>query len=343
MLTMSAEALSEVTTRIFRAAGAPDDVASLVAYSLVDANLAGHDSHGVIRIPTYIEQIAEGDLVPSARPRIEGDRAGLITVDGAWAFGQYAAHVCMDLASSRAKEQHVAIVTLVRANHIGRLGEWAEEAARAGVVGMVATSWGGGPYAATPYGGAGKVLSTNPIAFGIPLGEGPPFVLDYATTAVAEGKLRVARAKQAKVPDGWIVDKDGRPTNEPEDFYAGGMLLPFGGHKGYALAMVVELLSVALTGADAARDDKGRRNGAVFLAIDPSAVRPLDEFRRAATEINARVTGVPPAPGFDSVLIPGEVEARSREVRRTEGIPVAESTWEAIQAAGQSVGAHISV
>jgi len=103
MLTMSAEALSEVTTRIFRAAGAPDDVASLVAYSLVDANLAGHDSHGVIRIPTYIEQIAEGDLVPSARPRIEGDRAGLITVDGAWAFGQYAAHVCMDLASSRAK------------------------------------------------------------------------------------------------------------------------------------------------------------------------------------------------------------------------------------------------
>jgi len=107
--------------------------------------------------------------------------------------------------------------------------------------------------------------------------------------------------------------------------------------------MVVELLSVALTGADAARDDKGRRNGAVFLAIDPSAVRPLDEFRRAAAEINARVTGVPPAPGFDSVLIPGEVEARSREVRRTEGIPVAESTWEAIQAAGQSVGAHISV
>ena len=342
MLTFSADRLQELTTQIFRAAGTPEDIAALVAHSLVDANLAGHDSHGVIRIPAYVEQIRSGELQPAARPRVEREGAGLVVVDGAWAFGQYVAHVGMELASTKATQNQVALVTVTRANHIGRLGEWAEEAARAGTIGMVMTSWGGGPFAAAPFGGAGKALSTNPIAFGIPLEDGSPFVLDYATTAVAEGKLRVARAKRAAVPDGWILDKDGRPTNDPEDFYAGGMLLPFGGHKGYALAMVVELLSIALTGADAAADERGRQNGAIFLAIDPSAVRPLDEFLAAAARINARVTGVPPAPGTEGVLIPGQLEARSREARRREGIPVAEATWEAIREAAASVGVHVS-
>ena len=341
MLTFSADTLTAATRAIFRAAGTPDDIADLVARSLVDSNLAGHDSHGVIRIPTYVDQIAKGELVPDARPRVEREGPAIVAVDGAWGFGQYAAHFCMGLAARKARMGEVALVTLTRANHIGRLGEWAEQAAGEGVVGMIAVSWGNGPFAATPFGGAGKVLSTNPIAFGIPIEGGTPFVLDYATTAVAEGKLRVARAKQASVPDGWIVDAQGRPTNDPEAFYAGWMLLPFGGHKGYALAMVVELLSIALTGADVATDERGRVNGGVFLAIDPAAVRPLDDFRRAAGRINARVTGVPPAPGSDGVLIPGQPEARNREARRREGIPVAESTWEAIQAAARSVGASI--
>jgi len=341
MLIFSAEVLDRVTRAIFLAAGTPEDVAALVAHSLVDANLAGHDSHGVIRIPTYVEQIQRGELVTDARPRVEREGPCVVTVDGVWAFGQYVAHFCMDRAARKARQSQVALVTVTRINHIGRLGEWAEEAAQSGVIGMAATSWGGGPFAATPFGGAGKVLSTNPIAFGVPLPDGPPFVLDYATTAVAEGKLRVARSKRARVPDGWIVDKHGRPTTDPEDFYAGGMLLPFGGHKGFALAMLVELLSVALTGADAVPDQRGRQNGAVFLAIDPSAVRPLDEFVAAAARINARVVGVPPAPGSEGVLIPGQPEARSREMRQREGIPIPELTWEAIEAAAEKVGAQV--
>lgn len=341
MPTFSADTLAQVTDTIFRAAGTPDDIAALVARSLVDANLAGHDSHGVIRVPSYVEQITSGEIVPGARPRVERDGPSLIAVDGAWGFGQYVAHVCMELAADKARAHQLGLVSLTRSNHIGRLGEWAEEAARAGVIGMVATSWGGGPFAATPFGGAAKVVSTNPIAWGVPLPDGPPFVLDYATTAVAEGKLRVARAKGAKVPDGWIVDAVGRPTNDPEDFYAGGMLLPFGGHKGFALAMVVELLSIALTGADTTTDERGRLNGAVFLAIDPAAVRPLDEFRAAAGRIAARMSEVPPAPGSDGVVIPGQPEARSREVRRREGIPVAEATWEAIRSAAHTVGARL--
>lgn len=344
MLTFPADVLSRTSSSIFRAAGAPDDIATLMAHSLVDANLAGHDSHGVIRVPSYIEQVQAGDLQPGVRPRVERDGVALVSVDGGWGFGQYAAHYCMDLALKKAAETQVALVTLTRSNHIGRLGEWAEQAAHAGMVGMVATSWGGGPFAAAPFGGVGKVMSTNPIAFGIPLEDGqPPFVLDFATTAVAEGKLRVARAKGATVPDGWIIDPQGNPTNDPEDFYRGGMLLPFGGHKGFGLAMVVELLSVALTGADATADEKGRANGAIFLAIDPAAVRPLDQFRAAAERLNTRVTNVPPAPGFDGVMIPGQPESRSREARRREGISIAESTWEAIQATAQQVGAQLPV
>jgi hydroxycarboxylate dehydrogenase B len=205
---------------------------------------------------------------------------------------------------------------------------------------MLATSFGGGPFAATPFGGVGKVLSTNPIAFGVPR-RGAPLVLDFATTAVAEGKIRVARAKGVPVPEGYIVDREGRPTTTPDDFYEGGMLLPFGGHKGFALAMVVEMLSIALTGADAAPHEGGRFNGAVFLAIDPSALRPLDDFVGAVEAINDRVAGVPPAPGSDGVLIPGQPEERSRERRLREGIPLPDATWQAIQETARELGVQI--
>jgi uncharacterized oxidoreductase len=207
---------------------------------------------------------------------------------------------------------------------------------------MLGVSWGGGPFAATPFGGAGRVLSTNPIAFGIPLASGGKLVLDYATTAVAEGKLRVARTKGAAVPDGWIVDRAGRPTNDVEEFYThDGMLLPFGGHKGFALSMVIELLSIALTGADLAPDEHGRKNGAFFLAIDPTAIRSLDEFCVSAAEICDRVTSVPPAPGSSGVLLPGQPEERQRQQREAIGIEIAESTWEAVGAAARAVGVHI--
>ena len=342
MLTLSADVLTRATTVIFQAAGTPDDIDDFVARSLVGSNLAGHDSHGVIQIPGYVDRIRAGDLVPDARPEVENEGTGIVQVDGAWGFGQYAAHVCMDLAVRKAKAGQIALVTITRVNHIGRLGEWAEQAAVNGVIGMLGTSWGNGPYAATPFGGAGRVLSTNPIAIGMPLPGEAPFVLDYATTAVAEGKLRVARAKGTPVPDGWIVDAEGRPTNDVEQFYTGGgMLQPFGGHKGYALALAIELLSIALTGADAGRDDKRWKNGAFFIAIDPTAIRPLDEFRAAADAVTARAKGVPAAPGSDGVKIPGEPEYGSRAERRRAGIPIAEATWDAIQDTARSVGATI--
>jgi uncharacterized oxidoreductase len=342
MLTLAAETLTRTASAIFEAAGTPPDVARFVAESLVGANLAGHDSHGVIQIPGYVGQIRDGVLLPAARPEVVQEGPAIIQADGAWGFGQFTASVCMDLAIEKARRNQLGLVTVTRVNHIGRLGQWAEQAADAGVIGMLGVSWGAGPYAGTPHGGAGRVLSTNPIAFGIPLADGKRFVLDYATTAVAEGKLRVARAKGVQVPDGWIVDAEGRPTNDVEQFYTGGgMLLPFGGHKGYALSMAIELLAIAMTAADAAPDDRNRKNGGFFLAIDPTAIRSLDAFTAEAAAICARVTGVPPAPGSDGVLLPGQPEERNRQQRGKAGIELAESTWEAIQDTARSVGAAI--
>jgi LDH2 family malate/lactate/ureidoglycolate dehydrogenase len=341
MLTFTAEALTDATTRIFRAAGTPDDIAEFQARALVGANLAGHDSHGVIHVPGYVAMIREGVIKPAVRPEVAGDGPSIIQVDGGWGFGHFASHVCMDLACRRAREQQLALVTLTRANHIGRLGQWAEEAAAAGMIGMAMTSWGNGPYAATPYGGAGKVLSTNPIAWGVPRADGSPFVLDFATSAVAEGKIRVARSKGAAVPNGWITDADGNPTTDPNDFYNGGMLLPFGGHKGFALSILSEILSVCLTGADAARGPRDFENGAVFLAIDPSGVRPMADFTASIEKIAARVKSVPAAPGSSGVLFPGEPESTYRASRSVEGIQIAESTWDDIRDAAKSVGADV--
>jgi LDH2 family malate/lactate/ureidoglycolate dehydrogenase len=148
----------------------------------------------------------------------------------------------------------------------------------------------------------------------------------------------VARAKQAPLPPGVILDAQGRPSTNVEDYYAGGMLLPFGGHKGYALALLVELLSVHLSGADAAADEHGRANGATFLAMDPQAFRPLDEFEASSHQLIERVKSVPTAVGFDEVLIPGEPEHRSRAERERDGIPLPEATWEAIQATAKQLG-----
>src|SRR5688572_13252296 len=295
MLTLSAETLSTTASAIFEAAGTPTDIAELMADSLVGANLAGHDSHGVIHIPTYVLAIKDGRIVPDARPEVTSEGPGIVQLDGAWGFGQYTAHVCMDLAIKKAKQGQIALATVVRVGHIGRVGQWVEEAAKAGVIGLAGVSFGNGPFAATPYGGAGKVLSTNPLSIGMPLPGEAPFVSDFATTAVAEGKLRVAKSKGMPANDGWIVDAQGRPTNDVDEFYErGGMLQMFGGHKGYALSLAVELMSIALTGDDTSPGDNGWYNGAFFIAIDPTAFRPLDEFKAAAGAICDRVTGVPP-------------------------------------------------
>ena len=244
----------------------------------------------------------------------------------------------MELAAAKARQSGVAAVSAIGCNHIGRLGEWSELAAAEGVVGFCTVALSGGTVHAAPFGGAERVMSTNPLSFGIPNREGqPPVLIDFATTAVAEGKLRVARAKGTQVPPGSILDREGRPSTDPDDFYNGGVMLPFGGHKGYGLAVAVELLSLALTGALPHKLGPFA-SGAFFLCVDPAAFGTREGYAEAAGELTARIKGIRPAPGFEEVLLPGEPEHRSRQARAA-GVPVDDATWQALEQVRREVGA----
>ncbi|MBI2941947.1 MAG: Ldh family oxidoreductase [Chloroflexi bacterium] len=346
MITFTADRLLEVGQRIFLAVGAPEPIAQRVASALVDANLVGHDSHGVIRIPAYVQLVERGYVLPKAQPTVSQDSETTVLVDGGWAFGQVSGEFATRLAIQRARAHKVALVGIVRCNHLGRLGEYTTMAAEKGIVAMVTAGGFGGPTGVAPFGGAGGAFGTNPISFGLPAGEEPGVLVDYATSAVAQGKIQVARAKREPLPPGCILDPEGRPTTDPEDFFRGGVLLPFGGHKGYGLAMVIELLGQALTGA-ADHTEPGRggpvygKSGAIVLAIDAGAFCPAERYRASADATIRRVRGVKPAPGFERVLIPGDPERLTAERRRTEGIPVAEATWEAIVTTGRRLGVDV--
>jgi LDH2 family malate/lactate/ureidoglycolate dehydrogenase len=340
MLTMTPERLRDVTSRIFAGAGTPADLATEMAQILVESNLVGHDSHGVIRIPAYVKQIKEGTLVPEARPEVVSETPGSALVDGKYGFGHIAAAFGTDVAIHKAKESKAVVVSIVRCNHIGRLGEWGSRAAAKDVIAIVTVGGGGGPGIAAPFGGAARALGTNPISVGIPGGDEPDLLVDFATTAVAEGKVQVARAKGVPLPSGCIIDKNGNPSTNPADLYNGGMLLPFGGHKGYGLAMVVELLGSALSPGETYNKD-GRGGAAVIIAVDATTFHPFAAYAKGADETLGRIKAIPPAKGFDEVLLPGEPEQRSKADRLANGIPIAEATWDAIVAAGRSVGVNV--
>ena len=343
MITKTAAELRSVTETVFKAAGAPEDLAAEMGDALVGANLAGHDSHGVIRIPAYVSQIKSGGLDPAARPSVIQETATTALVDGRWTFGHVAAKFATNVAIKKAKESKTAIVSIVRCNHIGRVGQWGAQAAAQDVIALVCVGGGGGSEgrmgrgSTAPFGGAEGVFSTNPISIGMPGGETPDMLIDFATSVVAEGKLQVARAKGAELPAGCILDKEGRPSINPNDFYDGGVLLPFGGHKGYALAMFVEMLCGAFTPGDE-YNGPGRRGGAVVWAVDAHAFRTPESYQKNADFVMQRVKKVRPAQGFQEVLIPGEPESRSAASRNNEGIQVAETTWEQIEEAAKQVG-----
>lgn len=335
MLTFTADQLRKLGREIFLAAGASEENAVRVTEALVDSNLTGHDSHGVLRITQYLDAIWAGEIIPDARPRIIMETPVVALVDGGFTFGQVGAKFATEVLVEKAKKMGVAVVGLVRIQHTGRLGEYTSLAASQGIIAIKVGGGYGGKVGAAPYGGAGRAFSTNPISIGLPAGERPDVLVDFATTAVAMGKIWAAQAKGAQLPPGCIADKEGRPSTNPDDFFAGGFMLPFGGHKGYALAVAVELLSQALTGADAHAEgnlggDIYGRSGSLFIGIDAGIFRPREDYAKTVDSILDRIKSVPPAPGFAEVLIPGEPELRARAQREAEGIQVAESTWQSI-------------
>jgi len=327
MPTIPAADLRRLAADLLVAVGARDEDARLVADALIEANLTGHDSHGIIRLLNYCEWCGLGSIDPAARPQVVSRRGATAVVDGGWGWGMVAMTLATETAIELAAEHGIAAVVVRRSNHIGRVAPYVIRIAEAGMIGVAVTN--ANP-AVVPYGGKGRVFGTNPIAWAAPRGAGrPPVVHDIATAAVAEGKLRVARAKGEAVLPGLILDGEGRPTVDPEDFYGGGALLPFGGHKGSGLSVLVQLLGRGLAGADPGHLAAHRGgNGPVVLAIDVGFFGPPDDFAAEVDALCAEIKATPPAPEFDEVLLPGEPEERTRERRLAEGVPIAERTWD---------------
>jgi LDH2 family malate/lactate/ureidoglycolate dehydrogenase len=339
MPTLSKEALHAVIGAIVRATGAPDDLAEQVAGVLVANNLAGHDSHGILRVPEYVQSVRKGEIVATARPTVLRETPTSALVGGNWAFGQATAMFATDVATAKAKRERVAVVSVVQAGHTGRLAAFTERAARHDVAMFMAIGTVDGPMTA-PHGGAAPLLGTNPVAFSIPAAAGAPVTRDISTSALAAGKIKVAKAQHTQLPANSILDRDGRPSTDPQAYFDGGFLLPFGEHKGYALAVIAELLSGPLAGADA-YPGVASRSGIFIFALDVTAFRPLAEVRQAVAETLGRIKAVPPRPGFDEVLIPGEPEARMRIARERNGVPIADDTWRAVRGVADQLGVDL--
>lgn len=321
--------LHAMTRRLLMAADTPRPVADDVAEILVNSNLAGHDSHGVLRIPFYLQSISEGGLDPAAEPRVVHETANTLLVDGNNGFGHYAARKAMGLAIEKAAQADVCCVSFVRIGHIGRLGEYAEAATRAGCIGLITVGGGAKHNGATvPFGGRVGALNTNPMAVGVPTGDDTPFIIDFATSRVAEGKLQVARSKNADLPEGYILDKHGNPSVRTMDFYEGGYLLPFGEHKGYALALLICLLG-GLSGNF--NVEKGAMNGAFMQVVNVDAFTPLEAYQKGVRALLDGMKATPPAPGFDEVVVPGDFERRFRVARLADGIELPDTIYAQIQ------------
>ncbi len=344
MPTLPHTTLTRLIRDIFAAAGTPDDIAQYVAESLVTTNLTGHDSHGIIRVKGYVVQIQNGSIRPEALPVIERQFGAIAVLNGQWGFGQVTAREGAGLAREIAAQQGIGCVALSDTNHIGRLGEYAEMIARAGMVGIVMTSGTMSLPSVTPYGGAEPLFGTNPMAWGVPLGASqPPLLLDFATAAVANGKVKVALDKGEPFPEGMLLDKDGFATTNPADFYGGGMLLPFGTYKGYGLNLMMEIVPVLLSGfvpIMLAGFKPG--NPTLIFALNVEAFTSPQRFEREAVALLQRVKQVKPAAGYDEVLLPGEKESRIMTERLANGIPLPEKTWADLVACGAELGLEVS-
>jgi LDH2 family malate/lactate/ureidoglycolate dehydrogenase len=330
---------------VFGALGASDDVSKQVAWSLVESNLAGHDSHGVIRVPWYVRASLDGVMFPNAEIRVVKESASTALLDCGFGLGQVAATRGMELALDKARQHDIGMVVLQHCGHIGRLGEYVVTAAEHGMMGMVYCNGSRPNGLVAPYGGIATALGANPIAWGIPGGgDGDeiadrPVFLDYATSACAQGKIAVARDEGKAIPEGWLLDKDGQPTTDPNEQFDGGVMLPFGKHKGYCMATLIELACAGIAGVGFPLQPGYRWDqGTVIVAVNIAAFQPVDEFRAKVAEFRRRVKETPREPGCEEILIPGEPEWRSKAQRERDGIPLPEKTWERLGEAAQAVG-----
>jgi uncharacterized oxidoreductase len=321
--------LKELVAAIFAKSGSSAFEAERLAHYLVEANLAGHDSHGVIRVSYYVNYVRNGQVIPNQHASIVSEKGSVIVVEGGSGYGQIVAEEAMQMAIERCNRSGVCVLALRKCGHLGRIGDWPMMAARAGKVSLHFVNTSGFGLLVAPFGGIDRRLSANPIAVGIPVGGHEPVVLDISTCAIAEGKLKVARNKGDFVSSGCIVDADGRPTNDPRKFYADppGAILPFGGHKGFGLGVVTEILAGALAGNGCSKPGADRLlNGMLAIVVDPDHVPTDIAMSEEIREFVAFVKSSRIAELGGEILMPGESEANMRRHRLAVGVPLDDRT-----------------
>jgi LDH2 family malate/lactate/ureidoglycolate dehydrogenase len=336
MPNVQADRLTRIGAALLRAAGASEEEASAVATGCVNANLAGHDSHGVIAIPTYIDRVKAGHIVPGAKWTIEKESPTTTVIDGHWGFGFHVNAKAMALTVEKAKTANVAACTVFRQSHVGRLAAYPMMAMRAGMIGIAAADSGRSPKHVAPFGGREARLGTNPISIAVPSDLEAPFYLDMATSAVAAGKIALSVARGEQIPQGWIIDAEGRHSTDPTQYRKGGALLPLGGSEGYkgsGLAAMVEVLCGLLTGLGFGVEPTGRHNDGTFMAVfNVAAFRPLKDFEKEVGEFARYLKSTPPSEGSPGVFYPGELEYIRETKRRAEGIGIEDATWDKLKA-----------
>jgi uncharacterized oxidoreductase len=341
----AADDLLRTVRMVSAAAGSNDAEAALIARRLVDSNLAGHDSHGVVRLPRYVHDVHTGGVIPNRHATIALETEALVVVDGHNGFGQVIGGEAMAIGIERARRRGACVLALRHSAHLGRIADWAEMVAEQGLASFhFVNVTGFTANRVAPFGGTDARLATNPVAAAIPRPGGEHIILDMATSVVAEGKIAVAANRGVPVPDGWLIDQAGRPTRDPGVLYTDppGALLPFGGHKGFGLALFCDLLAGALLGAGGAASncERGVRveNNMLAMIIDPAAIGCRRAFEAEVERILAFVKASPPSQPDGTVLAPGEPERASRAERLARGIPLEAETWRQILSAARSVG-----
>jgi LDH2 family malate/lactate/ureidoglycolate dehydrogenase len=342
MPKVPAERLREIGRTLLMAYGVPEEEATTVARHVVNANLAGHDSHGVIMLPNYIERVKVGHIVPGAPFTVVQESPTTTVVDGNWGFGYVINERAMRLTIEKADKHNIAATTVFRQGHVGRLASYPLMAAEAGMIGMAWADSGRSPKGVAPFGGREARLGTNPWAIAVPSDLEGPFCMDFATSAVAMGKIKLAEARGQEIPRGWVVDSEGDLTTDPKKIQ-GGALLPLGGpgegYKGTALAAMGEVFCGILTGLGFGVEPSGRHNDGCFLiAIKVDAFRPLLTFRKEVAEFARYLKDTPPAKGSSGVLYPGEVEHIAARKRGAEGVEIEDATWKKLGQLAQEKG-----
>lgn len=344
------ELRAQVATVLIAAGSSPEETAT-VAANLVLANLSGHDSHGVGMLPRYVDAVLEGGLKPNSSVQVVLDTGSLLTLNGQRGYGQVVGEQAMALGMDRAKTHGSCIMTLSNAHHLGRIGHFAEMAVAQGLVSLHFVNVLSRPVVA-PFGGADGRYGTNPCCIGVPLKGREPFVLDFATSRMAQGKMRVAHNEGRRAAPGTLIDEHGRPTTDPgvvvvpQSNGLFGALLAFGEHKGYGLAVACELLGGALTGGGTwhkSTDPTVRAvvNGMLTILIDPAKLGTQAVFEQEALAFVDWLQAGPVAPGFDAVQIAGDPERTTRAQRQAKGIVIDAQTWQEMVAAGAKVGVSL--